>query len=463
MPKPATLPDLADVIRRSRLVDDPRLDRALADVSGENGRPSQLLKRLIADGHLTRFQADQLAEGRWRGFSIGGYTLLDRLGGGGMGQVYLAEHVARGRPVAIKMLTAELVDDDVARRRFAREARAAVALAHPNIVCVYDFDLDADPPFLVMEYIDGVSLQAAVSWAGTFSAGSAAYCGREVALGLQGAAAVGLVHRDIKPANVLVDRRGRVKILDLGVVRVADERSLNLTLRTVLGTADYLAPEQARDSSAVDARADLYALGGTLYFLLTGHPPFPSGTQTEKISRKQTTDPPLITDFRPDLPAGLVEVIHRLLARDPADRYQTPQAAAEALAPFATPDSRFPGNLFAADRSTVTDLEGEPTPSREPYGPATGPRTAPVPVAPLVGRVVGSHIELSPARGTGVHATVRLARPSRRWLWALAAGLLVALAAAVTVATGWGGGKRSEPVDPQNHSRRHGPGVRTAG
>lgn len=432
MPKPATLPDLATIIRRSRLVDEPRLNQALAYVSGRGGRPSQLLRHLIEDGLLTRFQADQLAEGRWRGFAVGGYILLDRLGGGGMGQVYLAEHPSQGRRrVAVKVLTAELVDDEVALQRFAREARSATALDHPNIVRVHDVDLDADPPFLVMEYIDGVSLQAAVAQMGTFSAGAAAYCGRQVALGLQCAAEAGLVHRDIKPANILVDRNGHVKVLDLGVVRVACERSLNLTRRVVLGTADYLAPEQARDSSAVDARADLYALGGTLYFLLAGHSPFPDGTPTQKIHRKQTCDPLPIADFRPDLPTGLAEVVHRMLARDPAERYSSPLAAAEALAPFATPDSQFPGSLFAAEQATLLDHDGAATPQGEPLGP----RTAPVRASslPLLTRAPDSQIELL----NGTEQEKHSASPfTRRWLWLLLA-VTSGLAAAAAAWSAW--------------------------
>jgi serine/threonine protein kinase len=355
-----------------------------------------------------------------------------------MGQVYLAEHPSLQEPVAIKVLTAELVDDEVALRRFAREARAAAALDHPNIVRVLDVDLDADPPYLVMEYIDGISLQAAVARFGTFSAGSAAYCGCQVALGLQRAAKAGLVHRDIKPANVLVDRRGLVKVLDLGVVRVASERSLNLTRRMVLGTADYLAPEQARNSSEVDPRADLYALGGTLYFLLVGHPPFPDGTPTQKINRKQTSDPRPLLELRPDLIPGLAEVVHRLLERDPAARYQTPQEAADALRPFATPDSCFPLNLFAADRGTITDLDGELTPSQENGGSTSGARTAPVRVSPIAKPpIVESSVVLLPVSQPAPNATIRLKKRVHPWFWLLAVGVAVLGGLAFLLAATW--------------------------
>ena len=159
-------------------------------------------------GDLTIYQADELAAGRWRGLWLGGYRVLDRLGKGGMGHVFLAEHAVLGKRVAVKVLSAGLRADPAARQRFVREARAAAAVDHPNIVHVFDVDMDHDPPFLVMEYVDGVNLQAAVARRGPFTAAEAATVGAEVARGLA-AAAAGLVHRDIKPANMLVDRQGR--------------------------------------------------------------------------------------------------------------------------------------------------------------------------------------------------------------------------------------------------------------
>jgi serine/threonine-protein kinase len=392
MPAPSTTSELIALIRRSGLVEDPQLDGFLADAHPDL-TPGELLAGLIGDGTLTPFQADQLAQGRFRGFELGGYRLLDRIGTGGTSQVYLAEHVETGARAAVKVLAARLADDPVARERFVREANAAIALTHPNIVHVIAVDPDATFPFLVMEYIDGVSLQAAVARHGTFAAGTAAYCGRQVALGLQRAHEVGLVHRDIKPANLLVDRQGLVKVLDLGIVRhtEADDdltRRMRQGERLILGTAEYLAPEQALNCSAVDTRADLYALGSTLYFLLAGHPPFPGGHPLEMVTRKLTVDPTPIDRLRPDVPAGLAGVIHKLLARDPADRFRTPVEAAIALTPFAHPAPGFPQRLFL-DRATVVDEAGTPT---EIPGVAV-PRTA----------VVGSADEIElPADPTAV-------------------------------------------------------------
>jgi eukaryotic-like serine/threonine-protein kinase len=210
----------------------------------------------------------------------------------------------------------------------------------------------------VMDYIDGVSLQAAVATPGSFSGGAAAAVGVEVAHGLQAAATAGLVHRDVKPANILIDRRGGVKILDLGIARLPgdDTHPQGEGAEVILGTIDYLAPEQAINSVAVDARADLYALGATLYFLIAGHPPFPSPNLRHKLAAKQYCDPPPVHRLRPDVDAGLAAVVQKLLKRDPADRYQTAAAVVATLAPFAALSSNYPARLFQPKRpSTIHD------------------------------------------------------------------------------------------------------------
>ena len=378
MPKPATLLDMVEVIRASRLVAEPRLQAALA---GHDDRPpAALLDGLVTDGTCTAFQAAHLALGRWRGFVAGPYRLQDRLGRGGMGQVFLARHAATGRAVAVKLLADHLADDPTARARFAREARAAAALAHPYIARVLDLDTDASPPFLVMEYVDGLSLQAAVARHGTFPAGWAARVGHQVALALQCAADADLVHRDVKPANVLLDRAGDCKLLDLGIVLVGGAAGLTMVAgeRTILGTADYLAPEQAVDSSAVDCRADLYALGGTLYYLLAGHPPFPGGAAVTKLMAKQLREPPRIDRLRPDLPAGLADAVHTLLARRPEDRYPTPAAAAAALTPHATGASASPDFLVKlfATRQPALGGPGPAWAASPPRGDGSGPDTS---------------------------------------------------------------------------------------
>ncbi len=211
-----------------------------------------------------------------------------------------------------------------------------------------------------MEYVDGLSLQAAVARHGAFTAAEAAMIGIEVALGLAAAAAAGLVHRDIKPANLLVDRRGRVKILDLGIVRLPGEDTLPRMeggdgTDVILGTLDYLAPEQAQNSSTVDARADVYSLGATLYFLLAGHPPFPGTDVRHKLASKQYSDPPPIHRLRPDVDAGLSAAVHSMLVRDPAARCQSATECTTALVPFAAATPDFPARLFRPSRPSTGD------------------------------------------------------------------------------------------------------------
>ncbi|AWM40689.1 Serine/threonine-protein kinase PrkC [Gemmata obscuriglobus] len=361
MPRPQTVHELFAALARSRLVEPARLEaftsrHAFADAPAA-------LARLVADGLLTAFQAGAVAGGDEGALWLGNYRVLDRLGRGGMGNVFLAEHSVLGKRVAVKVLSDALRSDPGARKRFMREARAAAALAHPNVVTVLDADMAHDPPFLVMEHVDGLSLQEAVARGGTFGAGEAAVVGLQVAKGLARAAAVGLVHRDIKPANLLLDRTGVVKILDLGIAKFAPDGTHPPTdwSDVVLGTLDYLAPEQALDSSDVDARADLYALGATLYFLLTGHPPFPGTDIQWKWQVKQTGDPHPLHQLRPDLPPELAAAVHKLLARDRRARLQTPAEAVEVFRWWAAPGNDFPQRLFRlGPRSTAHD-HGPPT------------------------------------------------------------------------------------------------------
>jgi serine/threonine-protein kinase len=357
MLRPETAQDLLELVKQSDLVAAPTLDNFIAKLPAGEGR-DRVLSLLMAEGLLSRFQAAEVIAGRSRALWLGCYRVLDRLGKGGMSQVFLAEHSVLGKRVAVKVLSANLRADKVARRRFVREARAAAAIVHPNIVHVFDVDMDHDPPYLVMEYVEGVSLQAAVASSGTMTVGEVAAIGMEVAKGLSIAAAEGLVHRDIKPANLLLDRRGGVKILDLGIVRLVgdDTHPPGTEVEEILGTIDYLAPEQAENAAKVDARADLYALGATLYFLLAGHPPFPGADLRHKLAAKQFSDPPPIHRLRPDVEIRFSEVIHRLMARDPADRFASADEAAESLSHFAALPADFPSRYFRTARaSTVSD------------------------------------------------------------------------------------------------------------
>jgi hypothetical protein len=341
MPAPSSVADLLDRVRKSGLVPAERLDGFLAGVQASGlptGGTGPFLDRMVDAGMITRFHADKLAAGKYKGFQIGSYLILDQLGSGGMGQVYLAEHAAMRRLVALKVLPVFASEDVVARERFLREARAAATLDHPNIVRVFDLCQEGKLLYLVMEYVEGISLQALVARVGPLPVAAACHYARQVLYGLQHAHDLGFVHRDIKPANLLLDRAGVVKILDLGLVRSQADAGQGLTRqldgRSILGTADYVAPEQAVDSSNVDIRADLYSLGATLYFLLSGRPLFPDGRTAQKLVWQQIKEPVPVNRFRPDLPPAMAGVVHTLLQKRPEDRYPTPLAAFDALEPW---------------------------------------------------------------------------------------------------------------------------------
>lgn len=272
------------------------------------------------------------------------YRIIRPLGAGGMGVVYLAEHRLMQRTVALKVINSELVDDSQAVERFRQEVRAAAQLAHPNIVTAYDADQAADLHFLVMEYVEGVSLARWVEKKGPLSVLHACTFIRQAAQGLQDAAAQGMVHRDLKPQNLMLTRKGQVKILDFGLARlgrrsgpvqVADVSLPKLTaVGSVLGTPDYMAPEQASDSTRVDVRSDIYSLGCTLYFLLTGRPPFVGGSALDKMLAHVSDPVKPVTQFRQDVPAELLQVLDRMMAKHAAQRFQTPAELVQGLMPF---------------------------------------------------------------------------------------------------------------------------------
>ncbi|HEY7157677.1 MAG TPA: protein kinase [Gemmataceae bacterium] len=267
------------------------------------------------------------------------YHILEMLGEGGMGIVYKARHRLMDRVVALKVPNRRLLDRPGFTERFYREARAAARLVHPNIVLAHDAEQAGDLPFLVMEYVPGTSLDRIIAQRGPLPVNEACDCVRQAALGLQHAHEHGMIHRDIKPANLLQTPAGQIKVLDFGLAQLArQENDYELTETppgVMLGTPDYSAPEQSRDARTADARADVYSLGCTLYFLLTGQPPFPGGTMVEKILAHQDRTPPSVARFRDDVPISLTGIVARMLAKAPADRPQSAAAVARLLVPFA--------------------------------------------------------------------------------------------------------------------------------
>jgi serine/threonine-protein kinase len=365
MNKPATLDEAVDLVRKSRLVEEDRLSSYLDTLHEEwplDPAADDLLHGMVRAGLLTRFQASLIGNGRWMGFEIGNYRILDRLGEGGSGQVFLAEHAKLGHRVALKVLDRRTASP-LALERFLREARAAAKLCHPNIIRVDDINPNHDPPYIIMEYADGITAQAAVARHGPFDPRDAAAVAMQIAHGLAEAHAQGLIHRDVKPANILIDRRGIARLLDLGIVRVDGE---NLTgdyaKHVILGTIDYLSPEQSRDSSNIDHRADLYSLGATMHFLMAGESPVPVGSLRERLRQLQSVEVLRLDRLRADCPTGLAEIVQKLLAKNPDQRFATASEVAEALSPFAKPRPQFPACIFKHQRSTLSDANGAPTP-----------------------------------------------------------------------------------------------------
>lgn len=333
-----------DLLRQSKLLDVNQFKRLVLELKKRAAKEANtdaefVARKLVEAGLLTGWQAQKLIEGRHRGFFLKKYRLLDHLGSGGMSSVYLAEHVLMQRRVAIKVLPMNRVKDTSYLERFHRESQAAAALDHRNIVRAYDVDNEGTVHFLVMEYVEGQDLQVKVREGGPLDYDAAADYIRQAALGLAHAHTAGLVHRDVKPGNLLVDQNGVVKLLDLGLARFSDEDRASITEtydETLLGTADYLAPEQAADSHGADARADIYSLGCTLHFLLTGRPPFPDGTLPQRLMKHLKEPPPRVKDTRPDVPEDLVEICLRMMAKKVDDRYQSADEVADALADWLT-------------------------------------------------------------------------------------------------------------------------------
>ncbi|MDB5342738.1 MAG: stkP 3 [Schlesneria sp.] len=257
---------------------------------------------------------------------LGNYVLLEKIGQGGMGTVYKAEHRRMKRLVAIKMLPLNLMQNSDAAARFQREVEAAAKLRHANIIAADDAGEANGIRFLVMEYVDGIDLSALVKKSGPLTVTQAISSILQVARGLEFAHSEGVVHRDIKPANMLLDKKGTVKILDLGLARIegntADQAALT-GAGTVLGTVDYMAPEQALDAKHADARADIYSLGCSLYYLLTGSPVYDGDTLTARLLAHQNQPIPSLRDRRADVPRQLNAVFQKMVAKKVTDRYQS--------------------------------------------------------------------------------------------------------------------------------------------
>jgi serine/threonine protein kinase len=384
---------LLDVLRQSGLLSREQLAALPQAAQGRLTDARAAARLLLQRGWLTVYQINQLLAGRGRELVLGPYHILDRLGQGGQSTVYKARHAQGGHVVALKVVRPDLVGNPEASRQFLLEMEALAQLDHPNIVQFLDADQVGEVYYCAMEYVEGTDLGKYVRLVGPLRSAEACTYVRQAALGLQHAHERNLIHRDIKPANLFLVNGGDqahglpaagsassavIKILDWGLAGLRPpgvDRSGEAggEEKGMVGTADYLSPEQALSPATVDIRGDLYSLGCTFYYLLTGRPPFPGGTLMQKILRHQQEEPTPLAELRPDLPAGLPAIIRRLMAKRPEDRFQTPAALALALAPYcrggATPFPPRPRPVFPAGRPHEDTplhgaLDGEQSTSR---------------------------------------------------------------------------------------------------
>jgi serine/threonine protein kinase len=322
-----------------------------ARAEGQITTALDLARELVSQRKITRYQALLALEGAAAELDLGRYLILDRIGRGGMGEVYLARHRLLGRHVAIKMLSSQ--PQYLGQERFTEEMRLGAELMHPNIVAIYDADQIRGKQFLAMEYVEGKDLRAIVKRGGPLSVRDALRCVKQTAVGLEFAHSRSIVHRDIKPANLLYSINGDIKILDFGLgKRHHLSASDDLTATGVaLGTFDYMAPEQAVNAKSVDHRADIYSLGCTMHFLLTGEPPFDGDNSAEKIVAHREQQIPDLKQQRTEISSDINGLFQQLLAKSPDQRFATAAAVAEAVSALLetseTPSVRIQGAAVA--------------------------------------------------------------------------------------------------------------------
>ncbi len=370
---------------QSGLIDEAGLTACFELIPPEKRTPDAIDRRLarqsIASGKLTLWQAQQILSGRSTGYKIDKYVLLDLLGRGGMGRVYLAKDVRLNRHVALKILSQERMNNPRAIARFQREAKVGAQLQHENLVRIYDEGEDHGVRYLVMEYIEGKNVGQLIGELGSIPWPTAARLGRQIALGLEHARLKELIHRDVNPCNILVTKDGTAKLTDLGLaIDLNDTDNVTRDGATV-GTFDYVSPEQARHSRSVDTRADIYSLGCTLYHMIAGQVPFPVASLPEKLYAHQLHDPDPLGNWAPGTPEGLAEVIRKMMRKQPDERYQTPLEAAQALEPFAiesgwtTTPATSPSTSRSAP-STGSDMGVMPAEAAVKVGAGTGTNAA---------------------------------------------------------------------------------------
>jgi serine/threonine protein kinase len=353
-------------VLRSGLLDRPQLQEALRDVPRDQRDSSPALAdHLVKKGKLTRFQANKLLRGTGRGLLLGSYQVLAPIGRGAMGTVYLARDGRNGELVALKLLPPSRAKaSDRLLARFQREMELCQLVAHPHLAWTFETGQVHDVYFIAMEYIPGKSLYRLVTEEGPLPVPRAARLMAEVASGLEHAHNQGLIHRDLKPSNILITPHDHAKVLDLGLALLQGEEAEEAVVGGqgyIVGTMDYIAPEQTTDSSQVDRRADVYSLGCTLYFTLSGQPPFPGGTSREKIFRHRGETPTPLLTLKPDLPPAFVQMVEKMMAKNPDDRYPSAAAVEDELRSWAVDEAVQPLDRPEEASDTAEALQAHDT------------------------------------------------------------------------------------------------------
>jgi serine/threonine protein kinase len=369
-PPTSTTPTVEGFLRtvlRSKLLDRDALQALLRTLPVERRNEAEAVAdHLIKAGRLTRFQARKLLAGTARGLVLGPFHVLAPIAKGGMGMVYLARDTRSDHLIALKVLPpSKAREEERLLARFRREMEMSQRVSHPHLAWTYEAGKYHDVYFIAMEYIPGKSLYRLVHDEGPLPAPRVARLFAEACLALDHAHNQGLIHRDLKPSNIMVTPNDHAKILDLGLALMEGEahgeREVIGGEGYVVGTMDYIAPEQTADPSKVDARCDVYALGCTIYFALTGWAPFPGGSTKEKIQRQRTAEPRPIPELNPAVPPGLVGLVRRMMAKDPDQRLPSAAAVRHELLSWADKGPGLPldSPQDASYEEAVTRLETE--------------------------------------------------------------------------------------------------------
>lgn len=361
--------------------------RSLIEGLTKSERPAtarELADLLVSRGHLTAFQAECLVNERPIRFVFDEYQILDEIGAGGMGQVFKAVHGHMERVVALKVMHQKVMDSNAAVERFQREVKAAAKLSHPNIVHAYDAGQTGGAHYLVMEFVEGTNLRE-LTQRKTLGIATGVNFILQAARGLQYAHSQGVIHRDIKPANLLVTPDGRIKILDMGIARTIADHSETVNMATqasltqagvLMGSIDFMSPEQAASANHADQRSDIYSLGCTAYFTLVGREVYQGDTILQKLLAHQSNEVPSLLEERSDAPRELDQIVQKMIAKKPSERFQSMGEVIEVLmdllprlpdGTISEPEFNLPTGFLARNDTSVpirkgnrSDTEGQP-------------------------------------------------------------------------------------------------------